>query len=417
MRVFHVRVSGLVLLAPAVIGLTAFAASPVIAKDPARAGLSPERLSQIPARMRSFVDQGRAAGIVTLVARHGTVAALDAVGYTDLETKQPLKTDAIFQIHSMTKPVVTTAALMLMEEGKLSITDPVEKYLPEFRGQKVIQAREGDTLTLRKPMRPATLRDLMTHTSGMPLNPPPGIGELHGALHKTLAETILVLSQQPLEFEPGTKWQYSNTGIASLARVIEVVSGMPFEKFLHDRIFQPLGMSDTYIYPPKDKYNRIPTAYILKDGKPLKYTADPLGEGVMKYREGAKYPLPEGGIYSTASDLYLFYQMMLNRGEYNHVRLLSPASVNLMTRIHTGDLSTGQPGTGWGLGWFVVRDQAGSDSLMSAGTYGHGGRYGTYCFIDPANDLIGIFMIHREGGSEERQAFVAMAESSVGSNQ
>src|SRR5206468_1775264 len=117
--------------------------------------------------------------------------------------------------------------------GKLSLTDPVEKYLPEFRGQKVIQSRDGDTLSLRRPLRPATLRDLMTHTSGMPLNPPPGIGELHGALHKTLAETVLVLSQQPLEFEPGTKWQYSNTGIASLARVIEVVSGVPFEKFLH----------------------------------------------------------------------------------------------------------------------------------------------------------------------------------------
>jgi CubicO group peptidase (beta-lactamase class C family) len=224
---------------------------------------------------------------------------------------------------------------------------------------------------------------------------------------------VLVESQQPLDFDPGTKWQYSNNGIASLARVIEVVSGMPFEKFLDVHIFQPLGMKDTYIFPPKDKYSRIPTAYILKDGKPLKYTSDPLGEGVMKYRENAKYPLPEGGIYTTASDLYLLYQMMLNRGQYNGVRILSPASVDLMTRVHTGTLSTGQAGAGWGLSWFVVNDPSGTLSLFSPGTYGHGGRYGTFCFIDPKNDLIGIFMIQREGGGDERQAFTTMAESSV----
>ena len=157
----------------------------------------------------------------------------------------------------------------------------------------------------------------------------------------------------------------------------------------------------------------MPTAYILKEGKPVKYTADPLGEGVMKFREGAKYSLPEGGLYSTASDLYLLYQMMLNKGQVNGVRLLSAASVQVMTRVHTGDLATGQPGTAWGLGWFVIKDGPRSLSLLSPGSYGHGGRYGTYCFIDPEKDLIGIFMIHREGGSDERQAFVAMAESAV----
>jgi CubicO group peptidase (beta-lactamase class C family) len=247
----------------------------------------------------------------------------------------------------------------------------------------------------------------------MSLNPPAGIQELHGALHKTLNETVLVESQQPLEFEPGTKWQYSNTGIAALARVIEVISGTPFEKFLDEKIFQPLGMKDTYIYPPREKHNRMPTAYILKDGKPVKYTADPLGEGAMKFREGAKYPLPEGGMYSTASDLYVLYQMMLNKGEYNGVRLLSPATVAAMTSVYTGDLKTSQPGAGWGLGWFVVKDSAQAGSLFPVGTYGHGGRYGTFCFIDPKNDLIGIFMIHREGGSEERQAFTTMAEAAI----
>lgn len=376
-------------------------------------GLDPDRLARIPARMKQFVEKGTAAGIVTLVARRGQVAALDAVGYADLETRQPMRSDAIFQIHSMTKPIVALAAMILVEEGKLHLGDAVEKHLPEFRAQWVVESKEAGMISLRRPARPVAVRDLMTHTSGMSLNPPEAIRELHGALHKTLAEVVLVESQQPLEFDPGTKWQYSNNGIAALARVIEVVSGVPFERFLDARLFQPLGMKDTFIFPPKEKRQRMPTAYILKEGKPVKYTADPLGEGAMKFREGAKYPLPEGGLYSTASDLCVLYQMMLNRGEHKGVRILSPASVELMTRVHTGDPPTSQPGAGWGLGWFVIKKTPGNLSLLPPGAYGHGGRYGTFGFIDPKNDLIGIFMIHREGGSDERQAFVALAESSI----
>jgi CubicO group peptidase (beta-lactamase class C family) len=245
----------------------------------------------------------------------------------------------------------------------------------------------------------------------LPLNPPPGIGELHGALHKTLAEAILVISQAPLEFDPGTKWQYSNTGIAALARIVEMLGDMPFEKFLERRIFAPLGMKDTFIYPPQEKWSRLPTTYILKDGKPLKYTSDPLGEGAMKYRAGAKYPLPEGGLHSSASDLFILYQMMLNGGQYNGVRILSRTAVDMMTQVHTGELPTNAPGNGYGLGWAVVRDNAAAP--LSVGTYGHGGRYGTYCFIDPKKDLIGIFLIQREGGSDERNAFVNMAYSAL----
>ena len=389
-----------------------FAASPVIT-DPAKTGLDPARLQQIPVRMKAFIDQGKAAGIVTLVARHGQIAALDAAGYTDLDTKVPIKTDAIFQIHSMTKPVVAIAAMLLVEEGRLAITDPVEKHLPEFRGMWVMDKMDKKDGSLHKPSRPVNIRDLMTHTSGMMLNPPAGIKELHGALHKTLAEVALVYSQQPLEFDPGAKWQYSNAGFAVLARVVEVTSGMPFETFLHARIFQPLGMIDTYIYPPKEKFHRMPVAYILKDGKPIKYTADPLGEGAMKFRVGAKYPLPEGGLYSTASDLFILYQTMLNRGAYNGARLLSPASVETMTQVHTGILPASGAGMGHGLGWAVVRDAQAAWPLVSAGTFGHGGRYGTYCFIDPKKDMIGIFMIHREGGSEERTAFTEMAFASA----
>ena len=394
--------------------LCLLAAPPVVVKDSAKTGLDPDRLAQIPVRMKQFIDRGTAAGIVTLVARHGQVAALDAAGYTDIETKQPIRTDAIFQIHSMTKPIVCLAIMQLAEEGKLVVSDPVEKYLPEFRGMMVIDRTEANgDIVLRKPKRLPTLRDLMTHTSGMILNPPPGIAELHGALNKTLAEVVLVESQQPLMFDPGTRWSYSNTGFAALARVIETLSGMPFERYLEVKIFKPLAMNDTYIYPPKEKWNRMPTAYFLKDGKPLKYTADPLGEGKMKFRDGAKYPLPEGGVYSTASDLYSLYQMMLNGGQLGGARILSKTSLEVMTANHTGGLRTNGPGMAYGLGWNVVRDAAGTLTLMSEGTYGHGGRYGTYCFIDPKKDMIGVFMIHREGGSDERNAFVEMAYSSA----
>jgi CubicO group peptidase (beta-lactamase class C family) len=396
-------------LAAVFLAVSGLHAEPPVIKDAAKTGLDPERLAAIPRRLQQFADKGTAAGFVTLVARHGHVAALDATGFTDIETKKPMRVDNIFQIHSMTKPVVCIGVMMLAEEGLLALSDPVEKHLPEFRG---IMVRQQDG-RLAKPSRLPSVRDLMTHTSGMLLNPPAGIGELHGALHKKLSDVILVASQQPLNFDPGTRWQYSNMGIAALARILEVHTGLPFEKFLEQRIFKPLGMNDTYIFPPKEKFDRMPTAYILRDGKPEKYTSDPLGEGKMKFREGALYSLPEGGLYSTATDLFALYQMMLNRGTYNGVRILSPASVAVMTANHTGDLRTSTPGGGWGLGWYVIRDDSGTLLFQSKGTFGHGGRYGTYCFVDPKRDMIGIFMIHREGGSDERNAFVQMAYSAA----
>jgi CubicO group peptidase (beta-lactamase class C family) len=361
--------------------------------------------------MQQFVAQGKAAGIVTLVAHKGEIAAFDAVGFTDIETRQAMSKDNIFQLHSMTKPIVCLAALQLADEGRLTITDPVEKYLPEFRGQMVLSAIHPDgSRTIRKPARPIQIRDLMTHTSGLMLNPPPGIGELHGELHKSLPEVALVLSQQILEFEPGTRWQYSNTGIATLARIVEVVAGMPLETYMAQRIFEPLGMKDTYFFPPKEKWNRMPTAYIQKDGKLVKYTADPLGEGKMKYRDGARYSLPEGGLYSTAQDLFTLYRAIFRGGRHGNYTLLSPSSIRLMSQAQTGELRTSTPGAGWGLGWFVIKE---GGQIMPPGTFGHGGRYGTYCFLDPKNDLFGIFLIHREGGSEERNAFVQMTYAAL----
>lgn len=375
--------------------------------------LDKARLAGIAPRLREFVDSGAAAGMVTLVAHKGEIAAFDAVGYADRDTRQPMTKQHIFQLHSMTKPIVCLAAMQLVEEGRLSLLDRVEKHLPEFRGQWLIGrvTPDGERI-LRKPARAITVLDLMTHTSGMMLNPPPGIGELHGALHKSLADVTLVLSQQPLEFEPGTKWQYSNTGIAALARIVEVISGEALEVYMARRIFQPLGMKDTYFFPPKEKWNRMPTAYIREKGQLLKYTADPLGEGKMKFRDGAKYSLPEGGLYSTAEDLLVLYRVILAGGRHGEFRLLSPAGLRVMRTVQTGDLATSQPGAGWGLGWFVVRE-GGAAQTLPAGTFGHGGRYGTFCFLDPANDLIGIFLIHREGGGEERQAFSQMVYAAL----
>lgn len=384
----------------------------------AKAGMDPERLAKIPIRMKAFVDQGTVAGVVTLVARHGVVASLDAVGYQDLETKKPMKTDSIFQIMSMTKPVVAVAIMMLVEEGKVAVSDPVERHLPEFRGLWMNTSKPGEQERRQvRPPRAITLRDLLTHTSGMIGNPPEGIRELYSKMHLTLAEAVTIYSQQPLDFEPGTKWQYSNPGIATLGRVIEVASGQPFEKFLSERIFQPLGMKDSFVFVPQDKIDRIAMVYKRVDGKLQRSGSDILGGDPSQYRRGSKYSAPEFGMYSTASDLVALYQMMLNGGTYNSKRLLSRASVNLMTTLHTGSIEPAghSTGMGYGLAWTVVRDPLGTLQLQSEGSYGHGGAFGTQGWIDPQKDMVGVFLIQRSAGGapDESNVFKAMAAAAI----
>ena len=385
--------------------------------DVKKAGMDPERLARIPVRMKTFVDQGKIAGAVTLVARHGVIASLDAVGYQDLEKKKPMRTDSIFQIMSMTKPVTAVGIMMLMEEGRLALSDPVEKHLPEFRGLWVIESRDGNRArTLRRPARPITIRDLLTHTSGMSSMPPAGIRDLLSTLDKTLAEAVAAYSQQPLEFEPSTKWMYSNPGIATLGRIIEVVAGQPYERFMEERIFKPLGMKDSFFYPPADKLDRIAMVYKLERGKLLPAGPETLAGDPWQYRKGAKYPCPECGMYSTAPDLAAFYQMALNGGAYNGRRLLARPSVDVMTALHTGDLEAGHsPGMGYGLAWAVVREPLGTLQLQSIGTYGHGGAFGTQGWVDPKRDLIGVFMIgvSSGGGADERNAFMSMAAAAI----
>ncbi|GIU79993.1 MAG: serine hydrolase [Bryobacteraceae bacterium] len=384
------------------------------APDPARAGMDAAQLGRIGPVLKEFVERGQMSGAVTLVMRRGVLAHFEATGWQDADAKKPMQRDTIFQIMSMTKPVTGAAIMMLAEEGKLRLHDRVEDHLPEFRGQMMIASEENGVRTLRRPSRPITIRDLMTHTSG--LGPAaPGIGDIMVRMDRTLAEACLIYSQQPLLFEPGTRWSYSNTGIAVLGRIVEVLSGMSFEKFLESRIFQPLGMTDTHVFLPVEKRPRLAPVFTVKDGKLVKAGADILGGDPLKYREGAKYSGPEHSLYSTAWDLAQFYQMMLNGGMHGGKRLLSAASVRMMTQLQTGDLQAGHnPGTGFGLTWEVTKDPAGTLTGQSIGTYGHGGAFGTYGWVDPQQQIIGVFLMQLTGRPQPmRDAFVTLANTAV----
>ncbi len=385
-------------------------------------GFDASRIALIPDRMKSFVDKGRAAGIVTLVARRGEVISQNAVGFQDLEKQSPMLADTIFQIASMTKPVTAVGIMILVEDGKLAMTDPVQKYLPAFANilvkadarERESGSQENELSEIRKPSRPITIRDLLTHTSGMGGGYPDNLKDLFDKRDRTLAEAVESFPKRLLDFEPGTKWGYSNMGIATLGRIIEVVTGKSYEDFISERIFQPLGMKDSHFLPPESKYDRIATIY--------RYSGQG-AEGLKKadvdlYRAGAKYPSPEAGMYSTAPDLFRFYQMMLNGGAFGGKKILSKASVELMTRVHTGELKAGfSPGMGFGLGWSVVRSVEGMFRLNSIGTFGHGGLYKTYGFVDPQKELVGIILIQRlsdDGDmADEISAFMAMASAAV----
>ena len=369
--------------------------------------------SLIHERMNDYVNRGKIPGAVTLVRHKGEIVHFDAIGFQDIEAKKPMTKDSIFQVMSMTKPFTGVSIMMLVEEGKIALNDAVEKHLPEFRGQMVMDVAADGKQTLRKPSRPITVRDLMTHISGM-TSPPVGLQELYTRMDKPLADAVLVYSQTPLVFDPGTKWQYSNTGIATLGRIVEVQSKMKFEDFLAQRIFQPLAMKDSHIFLPESKHSRLAAVYrIAEDGKLRKSGPEILGGDSLNYRKGAKYAAPEFALYTTASDLANFYQMMLNGGVFGGKRLISKASVELMTVVHTGDLKAGHmPGTAFGLTWEVVKDTLGGQALLSEGTFGHGGAFGTHGFVDPKKGLVGVFLIQMSSNaSDAKYSFMSIAEA------
>jgi CubicO group peptidase (beta-lactamase class C family) len=377
------RTVGLLL---AVVGVLASAGRQAWGQD---AGLT----SPLRDRFAEFVDRKEISGAVTLVGERDRVLSLMAVGLRQVEGDLPMRSDTLFRIASMTKPITATGVMMLVEEGKLRVDDPVETHLPEFRGQMLVAARGDGTVTLRKPGRPITLRDLLTHTSGLPGAPPPGLADLYAKRNHTLAEAVMAFSQRPLDFEPGSRWAYCNTGIDTLGRVIEVASGLPYEQFLQQRLFDPLGMRDTTFHPSPERLENAAATYEVKDG-----ALHAVARSLIGPPEGAKYPIPAGGLYSTAPDLARFYQMILAGGVHDGHRYLAESTVREMTRVQTGDLKAGfTDGMGFGLGWGVVREPSGVTAMLSPGTFGHGGAFGTQAWLDPVRGRFAILMIQRVG--------------------
>jgi CubicO group peptidase (beta-lactamase class C family) len=375
-------------------------------------------LSQIPTRIKHFIDTQTVAGAVTLVATGSDVIEFHALGMADIEDSRPMQKDTIFQIMSMTKPVTAIGIMMLAEEGKLALRDPVEQYLPEFHNQHVATNVGPDAARLRLPDYPVTIRDLLTHTAGIQDAAPAAIHDYPQLMNLPLDEVVRQLARQPLLFQPGTQWSYSSPGIEILGRLIEVCSGQKYEDFIADRILHPLGMKDSFFYPPAGKVARIAMVYVSKDGKLARAPGTILGGDPTKYRQGAVFPAPGWGLYSTAEDLLRLYRMMLNNGVYEGRRYLSPFSVHVMTEVHTAGIRPvgWMRGTGYGLAWEVVADPLGELAGHSKGAYGHGGAFGTQGWIDPGNQLISILLIQRaEGGTDSLSGtFLTMAQASVG---
>jgi CubicO group peptidase (beta-lactamase class C family) len=349
-------------------------------------------LDQISPAMQKYMASGDISGAVTVVGRSDGFTHVTAVGFRDLEAKKPMEKETPFRIASMTKPITAIGIMILADEGKLNPDDDVAKYLPEFKNQMLVAERGKDTLTLKKPARPVKLRDLLTHTGGFAPYPP-GVDDVYQKRNRTLAETTLAAALRPLDFEPGSKWAYCNSGIDTLGRVIEVVSGESYESFLQKRVFDPLGMTDTAFYPTSEQVKRLALTYSKKDGHLVAGPFDLIG-----LPPHPRHPIPAGGLISCAGDLAKLYRMMLNKGTLDGHRILSEKAVAEMTRTQTGDIKTGfVDGMSWGYGWQVVKEPKGVTEMLSPGTYGHGGAFGTQAWIDPKRDLFMVLLIQRNG--------------------
>lgn len=351
--------------------------------------------SAVAEAMQTFVGRHELAGAVTLVWRGDKLIRHEAVGFQDLESQTPMSKESLFWIASMTKPITALGIMMLVEEGKLGIEDPVSKHLPEFRGQMLVKEKSAEQTVLVKPAREVTIKDLLTHTSGLV-----GTGPLEsGALDVlTLKEAVITYGLSPLQFQPGSQWSYCNPGINTLGRVIEVVSGEEYAKFLEKRLFKPLKMKDTTFWPSGgDLKKHLATSYKpTADGKGLEPT--PVKYLTAPYSNKKRAPLAAGGLFSTAEDLLSLYRMLLNGGELDGRRYLKAETLALMTQNHTGDLKAGfAEGMGMGLGFQIVKTPAGVTGTLSAGTYGHGGAHGTQGWIDPVKKTIHILLIQRTG--------------------
>jgi CubicO group peptidase (beta-lactamase class C family) len=371
--------------------------SPLLAQV---ARVSPE--SRLAGSLQPFVDSSKVAGAVVLVADREKVLALEAVGFADIAARTPMRHDTLFWIASQSKPITAAALMILVDEGKVLLDAPVERYLPEFKDQWLAVERDKDHILLRKPKHPITVRNILSHTSGMPFK-----SALEEPTLDLLPLRVGVRSYAitPLQFEPDSKYQYSNAGINTAGRIIEVVSGIPYEEFLDRRLFKPLGMKDTTFWPNPEQITRLAKSY-QPNAKKTGLDAIPISQLDYPLSDRKRQPMPAGGLFSTASDLGHFCQMILHGGVYDGKRYLSESAITQMTSRQTGDSIK----ESYGLGWSTTgKGRNGVDSIIP-GPCGHGGAYATNMWIEPQRHLITIFMVQYAGPHEEidkmRSAFM-----------
>jgi CubicO group peptidase (beta-lactamase class C family) len=368
--------------------------------SPDSVGLSAERLERLSDALQAYVDDGKVAGSVTLVARRGRIAYFEAFGNRDAEVRAPMQTDAIFRIASQSKAIVSVAAMTLVEEGELLLTEPVGKYLPEFLDTKVAVARDGGGYDVVKATRPITVRDLLTHTSGFGYGTGVG-GELWTAAgqtgyyftdkNETIRESVRRIASLPAHAHPGTQWIYGyNTDI--LGALVEVVAGKPLDQVLRERVLEPLGMRDTEFYLSPGKANRLTAVYSQNAGKLERAPTpgDAVGQG--HYVDGPRKNFSGGaGLLSTATDYARFLEMMRNGGTLDGRRILSRKTVELMTTSHLGTIAY-NAGQGFGLGFYVLQDLGARGTPGSEGEFGWGGAYHTTYWVDPREELVVVHL-------------------------
>jgi CubicO group peptidase (beta-lactamase class C family) len=398
-------------LAAAAVAIAAQAAAGTLPRaKPEDVGMSSERLARVHDAVHKAIEAGEVAGVVTLVARRGKIVHFEAEGFADIATKTPMRTDNIFRLASMGKPITAVAIMVLVEEGKIRLTDPVAEYIPEFKGlTKVAVPKPGGAegaYDLVDVSRPITIRDLLTHGSGLMSG---GLGQrvagesAQRAPDDTLATYIPKLGTVALDFQPGTLWRYSGlAGFDVLSRVVEIVSGQPYDQFLKERIFTPLGMPDSGFHFTGRQAERVATIYTRRPGETLQPNPNQALSSV--YFSGA------GGLATSPEDYLQFAQMLLNGGELDGKRVLGPRTVELMVSNHTGDMVNGQfgrpaRGMGFGLGMQMVLDPVAADLAVSQGAFSWPGGSGVAFWVEPKEQLVSIYMIQGGSGANLRRAF------------
>jgi CubicO group peptidase (beta-lactamase class C family) len=370
-----------------------FVAAPAFAADS-----SPAPSRTIAAALQPFVDHHTLAGAVALVADRDKVLSLDTVGFADVAAKKPMRPDSVFWIASQSKPITAAAFMMLVDEGRVRLDDPVAKYIPEFNDQWLAVEQDKEHILLKKPKHPVTVRHVLSHTSGLPFS---SRMERPTLDHLSLRDAIQSYAMTPLQSEPGTKFQYSNAGINTAGRIIEVVSGMPYEEFMDKRLFQPLGMKDTTFWPNEEQVGRLAKSYAPgKGGTGLQEIR--IGQLIYPLSDRKRQPMPAGGLFSTPHDVARFCQMVLGGGVFDGKRYLSESAVKQMTSKQTGNAVN----VGYGLGW------------STGSSFGHGGAHATNMTIDPKRGLILVFMVQHAGfpgnGNQSHGAFQKAAEKTFG---